>query len=298
MMFMFDFADWRSRRTRRTMWPSRSGWLYYTLTFLVNGLPGILLVSTFDITFEELAGQESAPPVRIVNLTNVVGLGLIAATQMRMNMVNLYLASTTCRASSRPHLNLPRTVLGRRGLRISFLMMLTNIFSYVLDAPTYQGIVIGAWVAVALAHVWYLRARPATSSTSSSAPGASRPSTPAASGLGHRQRGRRDPEDHRLDDEPVLRCLGPAADVRARLRDLHGRDDGGEAVPVRDEPPGDPALEVDDPCEARVRCHACDRSYIAEEMDRDPTAGHQAICASARRARRSTAPPARRPSLR
>lgn len=43
--------------------------------------------------------------------------------------------------------------------------------------------------------------------------------------------------------------------------------------------PGDPALEVDDPSEARVRCHACDRSYIAREMDRDPTAGHQAICA-------------------
>ena len=45
--------------------------------------------------------------------------------------------------------------------------------------------------------------------------------------------------------------------------------------------PGDPALEVDDPSEARVRCHACDRSYIAQEMDRDPIAGHQAIARSA-----------------
>ena len=36
-------------------------------------------------------------------------------------------------------------------------MMLTNIFNYVLDALNYQGIVIVAWVAVALAHVWYLR---------------------------------------------------------------------------------------------------------------------------------------------
>ena len=43
--------------------------------------------------------------------------------------------------------------------------------------------------------------------------------------------------------------------------------------------PGDPALEVDDPREARVRCHKCQRSYIATEMDRDPTAHHQAICA-------------------
>jgi hypothetical protein len=45
------------------------------------------------------------------------------------------------------------------------------------------------------------------------------------------------------------------------------------------ERPHDPATEVDDPWEARVRCHACDRAYLAVEMDRDPTAGHQAICA-------------------
>jgi hypothetical protein len=45
------------------------------------------------------------------------------------------------------------------------------------------------------------------------------------------------------------------------------------------ERPGDPALEVDDALEARVRCHKCKLSYIAREMDRDPTAGHQAICA-------------------
>ena len=32
----------------------------------------------------------------------------------------------------------------------------------------------------------------------------------------------------------------------------------------------DPALEVDDPDEARVRCHSCDKSYLAREMDRDP----------------------------
>ena len=29
-----------------------------------------------------------------------------------------------------------------------------------------------------------------------------------------------------------------------------------------------------------MRCHRCDKSYVAQEMDRDPTAGHQAICAA------------------
>ena len=159
-------------------------------------------------------------------------------------------------------------------------MMLTNIFSYVLDALTYQGIVIVAWVAVALAHVWYLRRshpRPRARRVPPRAhPGLQPRRHP---GLGHRQRGRRDPEDHRLGDEPVLRCLGPTADVRARLRDLHGRHDGGEAVLVRE------AARATRPSRSTTRARpacaatACDRSYIAQEMDRDPTAGHQAICA-------------------
>ena len=41
----------------------------------------------------------------------------------------------------------------------------------------------------------------------------------------------------------------------------------------------DPRTEVKDPWEARVRCHVCDRSYIAIEMDRDPSHDHKAICA-------------------
>ena len=44
--------------------------------------------------------------------------------------------------------------------------------------------------------------------------------------------------------------------------------------------PHDPLEEVDDPWEVRVRCHRCEKSYVAQEMDRDPTAGHQAICAA------------------
>jgi purine-cytosine permease-like protein len=158
MMFTFDFARFARPQDERYHVAVTFGWLYYTLTFLVNGLLGILLVSTFGITFDELAGQESALPVQIVNLTSVVGLLLIAVTQMRINTVNLYLASTNLQGFfSRLHLNLPRTLWVVVACAISFLLMLTNIFSYVLDALNYQGIVIVAWVAVALAHVWYLR---------------------------------------------------------------------------------------------------------------------------------------------
>ena len=49
--------------------------------------------------------------------------------------------------------------------------MLTNIFSYVVDALAYQGIVIVAWVAVALAHVVYLRRHGLTAANTEFRPG-------------------------------------------------------------------------------------------------------------------------------
>jgi hypothetical protein len=42
----------------------------------------------------------------------------------------------------------------------------------------------------------------------------------------------------------------------------------------------DPRDEVPDVWEARIRCHACERSYVAVEMDRDPSANGAAICAA------------------
>ena len=42
---------------------------------------------------------------------------------------------------------------------VGYLLMLTNVFSYVFDALNYQGIAIVAWVGVALAHVNFLRSR-------------------------------------------------------------------------------------------------------------------------------------------
>ena len=281
MMFTFDFARLAKPSDEKYHVAVTFGWLYYTLTFLVNGLLGILLVSTLDISFAELAGQESALPVKIVNLTNVVGLALIAVTQFRINTVNLYLASTNLQGFfSRLHLNLPRTAWVLVACGISFLLMLTNVFNYVLDALNYQGIAIVAWVAVALAHVWYLRRSSRDVEHAEFRPGripAFNPGgilawgTATATGV-------------------ILKIIDSATSQFFEVWGLlltFGLGFGIYTVATMAakpswfamDRPGDPALEVDDPREARVRCHACDRSYLAQEMDRDPTAGHQAICA-------------------
>jgi hypothetical protein len=77
--------------------------------------------------------------------------------------------------------------------------MLTNVFSYVVDALNYQGIAIVAWVGVALAHVAYLRSqRRSVRPDRVPARAQSRPSIRAASSpwvAGHRRR--RILKDHR-----------------------------------------------------------------------------------------------------
>jgi purine-cytosine permease-like protein len=281
MMFTFDFARFARPEDERYHVAVTFGWLYYTLTFLVNGLLGILLVSTFGITFEQLAGQESALPVSIVNLTGILGLLLIAVTQIRINTVNLYLASSNLQGFfSRLSLNLPRTIWVVVACIISFLLMLTNVFSYVLDALNYQGIVIVAWVAVALAHVWYLRRTGRDTRSAEFRPGripAFNPGGIAAWGIA----------------SIVGIVLKITDTTTSQFWDTWGLlltfvlGFGIYALSTHYARPSwfamqrgfDPALEVDDPSEARVRCHSCDRSYLAREMDRDPTAGHQAVCA-------------------
>lgn len=283
MMFTMDFA--RLARTEDETFHRNVtfGWVFYATVFLFNGLLGILLVSTFDITFAELAGQESALPVSIVGLTGLLGLALIAITQMRINTVNLYLSSTNLQSffSRVFHLNLSRTVWVVVAGAAAFLMMLTNVFSYVLDALNYQGIAIVAWVGVALAHVLYLqRAKKAVESV-----------------------------EFRPGRIPAYNPGGIAAWVSATLFgvilkivdttesqffELYGLPltfviafgvytatlAAAKASWFEMARPNDPALEVADAAEARIRCHQCERSYLAREMDRDPSAGHQAICAA------------------
>jgi purine-cytosine permease-like protein len=281
MMFTMDFARFAKPEDEAYHVGVTFGWAYYVLTFLVNGLLGILLCSTFGITFDELAGQESALPVNIVNLTGIVGLLLIVITQFRINTVNLYLASTNLQSFfSRLNLTLPRTIWVIVACVISFVLMLTNIFSYVLDALNYQGIVIVAWVAVALAHVVYLRRAGRGPEHAEFRPGRIPALNPGgiaawtiASVVGVVLKITDTTESQFFDTWGLLLTFvlgfgiytAATAIAKPSWFAMH-RD-------------FDPALEVDDPREARVRCHVCDMSYIAREMDRDPTANHQAICA-------------------
>jgi hypothetical protein len=253
------------------------------MTFLVNGLIGILLVSTFGISLEELSGQESALPVSIVNVTGLLGLLLIVITQMRINTVNLYLASSNLESffSLVFRLNLPRTFWLVVACVIGYVLMLTNVFSYVLDALNYQGIAIVAWVGIALAHVAHLRRRHADLDRMEFRPGRIPAFNPGgivawvvATTVGVVLKIADTPENQFFDTWGLLLTFVIAVALYT-LATMAARPNWFSMSR-----PNDPIDEVDDAWEARVRCHRCDKSYVAHEMDRDPTAGHEAICAA------------------
>jgi purine-cytosine permease-like protein len=283
MMFTMDFARLARPADETYHRAITFGWLYYVLTFGVNGLIGILLVSTFGISFEELAGQESALPVSIVGLTGLLGVLLIVITQMRINTVNLYLASTNFQSffSRVLRLNLPRTAWVVFACVVGYLMMLTNVFSYVFDALNYQGIAIVAWVGVALAHANYLRRSRQEFDHVEFRPGRIPPYNPggiaawvAATAIGVILKIADTTGSQFFELWGLPLTFAIAFGVYAAS--LSAAKPGWFAMAR----PHDPIDEVDDPWEARVRCHRCEKSYLARETDRDPSAGHQAICAA------------------
>jgi hypothetical protein len=280
MMYTMDFSRLGRKKDNGYHTAVTFGWLYYTIAFLVNGLVGILLVSTFGITFKELAGQESALPVAIVSLTGVLGVALIVITQTRINTVNLYLASTNFQSffSRVFRLTLPRTFWVLFAVAVGYLLMLTN---YVLGALTYQGIAIVAWVAVALAHVNYLRGHHLKLEGLEFWPGRVPAFNPggilawvAATAVGVVRKATA------VHTGQFFATWG--------LPLVFALAFGIYALSLRWARPSwftmarafDPIAEVDDAWEARVRCHHCEKHYLAREMDRDPAEGHQPICAS------------------
>jgi hypothetical protein len=204
-------------------------------------------------------------------------------TQTRINTANLYLASSNLQSffSRAFRLTLPRTIWVLVACVIGYVLMLTNIFSYVLDALNYQGIAIVGWVGVAMAHVLYIRRRRLALDRMEFRPGHVPAFNPAglvawaaATAFGLVVKISDDTSGQFWEVCGLILTLVIGFGVYS-LATVAARDSW--FVMWR---PFDPVKEVDDPWEARIRCHRCEKYYVAQEMDRDPTANHQAICAA------------------
>lgn len=152
MMYTFDYA--RLGKVEDTEYHAtiNFGWPFYLFTFLINGTAGIFLAGTMGA---HGGVSEISVVFSLLELMGIFGLLFIWVSQTRINTANFYLAATNMHAFGERilHIHLPRfgwsIVVGI----IVFMLMLTNVFSYILQALAYQGIFVVAWVAIAVAHI-------------------------------------------------------------------------------------------------------------------------------------------------
>jgi purine-cytosine permease-like protein len=274
VMFTMEWARLGRTTDLRFATAVTFGPVFYVVTFLVNGLIGIYLFNMLNV--KQLAEGELA--ASIVGVTGLLGLLWLIVTQTRINTANLYAASTGLQsvASRVLRINAPRSLWVVVAGAIGYLIMLTNVFSFIVDALQYQGIAVVSWVAMTVVHAMYLW-RKGTLGRAEFRPGR----VPGFNRVG-------------LGVWILTTALGvvlkqtePAFFATYGLLLVFGIAALLYAIGIAKAPrrwfvqtrPHDPQDEVEDPWEDRVRCHVCARSYLAREMDRDPTAEHQAICA-------------------
>jgi hypothetical protein len=278
MMYTFDYARFGRDTDRKFHGMFTFGPVFYVATLLINGMVGIFLAQTIKV---EGGISEISVVLGIVSMMGFAGVLLIWVSQTRINTANFYLASTNLQSFLARvfKLRLPRTVCVVLVGGIVYAVMLTDVFSFILDALRYQGVFIVAWVGVALTHIAWERQRGIKPEQLEFRPGRVPLFNPAgliawfgSAGVGILM----------LEIKSIQPFGGtwsaPITFVLSIAIYYVSLQFARRSWFVLDRP-NDPRHEVDDVWETRVRCHKCDKSYVAMEMDRDPEAGHQAICA-------------------
>jgi hypothetical protein len=270
MMFTVDFARFGKPQDEKFHGLVTFGPVFYLATYLGTGLVGIFLAATVPGVLGDAGVTETGIVDAVISTLGFSGLLLIVVSQTRINSANLYLASTNLEAfvSRVLKLKLPRVTWAVVAGVLVYAMMLTDVLSYLLRALAWQGVFVVAWVAIALVHIALHRKE---TGVPEFRPGRLRALTPAvavwviASGIGIYlvEGGGAFGATWSAPITFVLSAVGYLAVAGYDVLLPRGND---------------PRDEVEDAWEARVRCHSCEKSYIAMEIDRDPAAEGAAIC--------------------
>lgn len=151
MMFTMDFAALGKRKdTKFHQWVS-FGPVFYVLAFGFSAVVGIFL--TFTIPGME--ASETGIAGGLVTMMGLLGLLVVWTSQTRINTANYYLGASNLRAFAERvfRVKLPNLFWVLLSSVIIFLLMLLPIVQYLLLALAWQGVLVTAWVAIALTHV-------------------------------------------------------------------------------------------------------------------------------------------------
>ncbi|WP_435069743.1 purine-cytosine permease family protein [Amycolatopsis thermoflava] len=279
MMATWDFARFGrlGGREQRFHAVVTFGPVFYFFTIVVNGVAGIFIALTIPAD-EPLS--ETSGVLGIVALMGLTGLIFVWVSQTRINTTNFYLAVTNLESflSRLSPLRLSRVAWGLVAGAIVFLIMLSDVFAFVLVALRYQAVLTVTWTACALAFIVLGRLldegenpewRPGRVPRFDPV-GVSAWALGTLTGFGLLAFG-----DAAAWTGTWALPLSFLVTAAAQIAGMLAR----RRTQVVLDRPHDPRTEVPDPWACHVRCHVCQLSYIAIEMDRDPSAGHDAICA-------------------
>ena len=150
MMFTMDYAALGKRKDVKFHQQVTFGWVFYALGYGFAGLVGIFLTFTIpgiEATETGLAGG-------LVTMMGLLGLLVVWVSQTRINTANYYLSAANLQAfGQRIRIHLPNLVWLLIAAVIIYLLMLLPIVQYILLALAYQGVLVTAWVAIALVHI-------------------------------------------------------------------------------------------------------------------------------------------------
>ncbi|CAG9000577.1 MAG: hypothetical protein CENE_02577 [Candidatus Celerinatantimonas neptuna] len=152
MLYTFDFARFGRKQDSHYHARFNFGMPFYLVTFLLNGIVGIYLVSSIP---QQGSLSELSVVMAILKLLGFLGLVFVWITQTRINTANYYLATINMQAffEQLKVLKLSRLLWAVIVGALVYAMMLADVFTYLLQALAYQGVFVVAWVGAALAHI-------------------------------------------------------------------------------------------------------------------------------------------------
>jgi hypothetical protein len=151
MMFTMDFAALGKRKDIKFHQRWTFGWMFYVVAYGFSAFVGIFL--TF--TIPGLTASETGVAGGIVSLMGILGLIVVVVSQTRINTANYYLGAANLKSFGERvfRAQLPNLAWVLISSVIIFLLMLLPIVKYILLALAWQGVLVTAWVAIALTHI-------------------------------------------------------------------------------------------------------------------------------------------------
>ena len=157
MMFTVDYAALGKRTDIQFHQRWSFGGVFYLLAYGFSALVGIFL--TF--TIPGLQVSETGVASGLVSMMGILGLIVVFVSQTRINTANYYLSSSNLKAFGERvfHTKIPYGAWLIISAVIIFLLMLLPIVKYILLALAWQGVLVTAWVAIAVTHILISRGR-------------------------------------------------------------------------------------------------------------------------------------------